>query len=1316
MRRRFARFLLALFFLVVALAAVITIIVETGVAERWVRGFIVKKIESSTGARAELGAFHFRPFGLRVELDNFTLHGRESAGLPPFFHADRIRVGIHIISLFRRKISLSDLEIERPSVFVRLGQNGQSNIPVPRARRPGKPWRTQLFDVRIAQLKISDGTILFNDAKTPFAAEGHDFQFVMNYEARAPGKEAYIAQLGWKQVEIAARRYIPFRSDLAVRFTLTRDSLSIDNFQWKLPHTEIDAHGEIKNFKPLDASFHYRGRVWLPDLRTILRKPTTPDGDVDFTGTADYAQTKLRMQGHYLAQGIALKFRWFHAGGIQSWGDFNVANSHLTMPAFEAKALGGGLKGRLDMDFHGLAFRTVTQMSGASLAQVLRAVDNPSLPVHTLHWDGDVSVNSVTTWNRDFKHFTARGTSIWSPPAQAKPNVLPATALLNFDYSMDRHGVILTSSSIATPNSQVTFDGTLAGKNSALHVALHTARIADWGQLISYLRGVKKNPERITGAANWTGELAGPLDGPTFTGAVDAQDAHFGRLYWDNITGQMIYSPDEFQLTDATVKRGRSSATLNLRLDLNGKWSFPESSKWSLDTQMDHASTDDLQSLLGTSYPASAVVTGDFRGSGTRRNPMLDGHVQLENLLAYGIHIDRAQGDFSLRHDQIRITNAKLDRGTGRVTGNLLYQPSNRQVNFQMVGTAISLGQFRSLQTKSLPIAGELNFNLNGRGPIRAPRGHGTVQIDNLKFGSEVLDSFAGQLDSDGRAAQLEIRSTKTAGKLDGHLQLTLSGNYPLTGQVKLNHVDLDPFIVAGLHLSQLTGHSSIDGELTFSGEARRPSSIVMQANLSRVNLNYEYVKLQNQGPVRLSYRRSEIRVDQATLSGPDTNFHFSGDARFSGDRALNLDVEGAINLRLASGLFPDLEARGVAQLNTTITGTISNPRITGQAKLTNVSAHYGDFPAGLSNLNGQMVFDRNRLLFDNLTAEAGGGRLTMSGSVGYGEGPVRYEVNGVADHVRIRYPQGMSWLLNGTARFSGTTAGALLSGNVTVQRITFARTVDFASLIVSSQTTVVGPSTTSAYLRNLQFDIQANTSPGARIVWAGAHFTAEGGVHIRGTWEHPIVLGSIHLLTGEMAFHGNTYRLTRGDVNFSTLRFDPVLNIAATTTISPYEITLDFSGPASQMQLSYRSDPPLPASDIISLLALGTPGEETGLMTASSTQAQNFGATALLSEAISSQLGGPIERLFGVTNFRVDPFLASSLAAGSVEQSTAARVTIQKQVTRDLSVTYSTNANSNQQQVIEVDYAIRRDITIVALRDINGIFGINVKFTKHFR
>ncbi|HEV2489305.1 MAG TPA: translocation/assembly module TamB domain-containing protein, partial [Candidatus Acidoferrales bacterium] len=216
-----------------------------------------------------------------------------------------------------------------------------------------------------------------------------------------------------------------------------------------------------------------------------------------------------------------------------------------------------------------------------------------------------------------------------------------------------------------------------------------------------------------------------------------------------------------------------------------------------------------------------------------------------------------------------------------------------------------------------------------------------------------------------------------------------------------------------------------------------------------------------------------------------------------------------------------------------------------------------------------------------------------------------------------------------------------------------------------------------------------------------------------RGTWEHPIVLGNIHLLAGEMNFRGNNFQLTRGDINFSNpFRFDPVLNVEAETTINPYQITLDFTGPASRMQLAYRSDPPLPASDIISLLALGTPGESGVLMSTTSSQSQNFGATAILSEAISSQLGGPIEKLFGISHFRVDPFLSST----GTQQSAAARVTIEQQVTRGLSVTYSTNATANQQQVIEVDYAIRREISIVALRDINGIFDISIKFTQHFK
>lgn len=1316
MKRWTIRILWGLLLLAVAIVLFLVVILNTGIADRWARSYIIRRIESSTGTRVELRGFHFTFSGLSAELDDFTLHGREAPASTPFFHADQIRVAAHIISLFGRKVSLSDVEVAQPSIFIEVDKNGQSNLPVPPLKKKkSTPFREQLFNLQIANLKITNGTLILNDREIPLDVQGRNFQFAMNYQSGA-GQDAYTGQFGWNEVNMKARRYRPFPFDVNTKFALTRSGASLNDFHLQLPHTNIEASADVKSFTPVDADFHVRGNLALRDLRTILRKPSSPDGTVEFTANGGYAQKQLQFRGHYHARDIALHFQWFHAGGIESWGDLYGENGYLHMPVFYAKALGGDLQGRLDMAFKGLRFRTDTKFAGANLAAVLDAVNNPSMPVHALHWGGSLATNTICTWQRDFKHFMVQGVTFWTPPAQSEPGLIGPTANITFDYAMDRHAVSLASGSVInTPDSQVHFVGMLGAHDTALDVTFHTAQIADWSDFISVIRGPHNGGEHITGSADWKGNLTGPINGPTFAGSFDAQNAHFGRLYWHDITGVMSYSPKEFTLTNTVVKRGDSQANLQMILQLHN-WSFPKDGAWSLSSHLVRASLTDLQGLFGTSYPARAMLTADFQGSGTRQDPDLDGTFLLENMQAYGFSVDRASGTLSLRHDQIQITNAKLDRATGHVTGNLLYKPTERTADFQAIGTGIALGKFGFLQTKSLPISGDIDFDLRGSGPIAAPKAHGTVQLIDLKFGSEMLDSFSGTLDSDGQKAQLALES-RTKGELQANIQMGLSDDYPLTGAVTVDHIDLDPFIVAGLHLSQLTGHSSIDGQLNLSGNAKEPETIVMQTNLSRVALNYEYVKLQNVGPVRLTYGNSEVRVEQATLSGTDTNFQISGSARFTGNRELNLKVGGSVNLQLVSGLFPALDARGVAQLDTSIGGTFSNPQVIGQASIVNASAHYGDFPAGVSNLNGQVVFDRSRLLLENFAAQAGGGTLNISGNVGYGEKPLRYEIDGVAKGVRVRYPEGVSWLLDGNLRFSGTTQGASLTGETTVQRVIFAPSVDFSSMLVSSQTTLTGPTISSAYLRNLQFDIAGNAVPGMRIDWGAAHFTAEGGVRVRGTWEHPIVLGNVHLLSGEMAFHGNTYHLNRGDINFTNpFRFDPVLNIEVATTINPYEITLDFTGAASHMQLAYRSDPPLPSSDIVNLLALGTQGEESALMSSTSSQAQNFTATALLSEAVTSQIGAPVERLFGITNFRIDPFLASSLATSGVTQTTEARVTIQKQVTHDLSVTYSTNAASNQQQVVEVDYAIRRNVSIVALRDINGIYSMSVKFTSHFR
>jgi translocation and assembly module TamB len=256
------------------------------------------------------------------------------------------------------------------------------------------------------------------------------------------------------------------------------------------------------------------------------------------------------------------------------------------------------------------------------------------------------------------------------------------------------------------------------------------------------------------------------------------------------------------------------------------------------------------------------------------------------------------------------------------------------------------------------------------------------------------------------------------------------------------------------------------------------------------------------------------------------------------------------------------------------------------------------------------------------------------------------------------------------------------------------------------------GGPTGSSFIRNLQFDVEATSLPDSQMEWPGAHLEAEANLRVRGTAEHPIMLGHIHVLSGDLYFRDSHYRVTRGDLNFANpFRLDPVINVEATTNIQQYEITLNFSGQASKLSLSYRSDPPLPGNDIITLLALGQTSSEVG-RTGTSGQPGSAGASALLSEAISSQLGGRVERLFGITRFRVDPGLAGVGSSGS-GQNAAARVMVEQQVTRNLTVTYVSNVSSTQQQVIQVEYNVTHNISVVGLRDQNGTFGIDVKFTK---
>jgi translocation and assembly module TamB len=1288
---------------------------------------LVSRLERMTGGKVELRALSIRWFAMRATIKGLVIHGREPAGTEPLFTATEVQAGLRIDSFWGRRISLNDLVVQQPHVHIRVEKNGTTNMPEPpRPVFTNKPLRDTLFELHIRRLLLADGWFLYNDAKTPITVHGGDLRFGLEAGGTVE-HPLYLGNVDWQTIQFSSKRYVPLPVGLTAKFTLWREGFTLEQGVLTAGHSHLDAQAEMNGFSNPQWNFRYRGWIDLLDFRETLREPMVPTGRVDVRGEGQFARGQFKGSGSYSGQNITLPYEIFHAAGLTSRGSYRIDNGGLEIPDFLAGAFGGRVTGRVTMRFDGLKFRADTHVQDVKLAGVLPAIEHRDFPIDELHWDARVTADTVETWSGPFEHFEISVNTVWETPEKPAEHHQPVSAAWKFRYRYDANMLAIDSGEFETPSSRGTIDGVLAPRNSMMNLKIDTGALETYKDFIDGLRGAAAGSaeaaKQISGSVRWDGKIVGPSSGPAFQGHLRGERARYDGVFVDFLEGDLTYSPSEL-----TLGRGHARSS-NMEADIEGslslaKWNFLPENDWAAEVSIEKVPAESLVQLLGLTYRVNGLLTGQFHGGGTREKPSVTGLFDLAEGKVYGLSFNRLRGQLNVSPDEVRIADAELrifppgresGRGAGIITGSAGYRYQDQSISAELAGAALPLENFEKLQSARLPVGGQVSFKLSAKGPLRTPLGDGTFRVVDLRVGEVVVGSFDGKLTSDGRAAHLELGSAMTTGEISGGYTLGLADPYPLSGKVSIRNIDLDPLLLAALHLKEFSGHANADGDISINGSLKQLQDIVVDANLSRLAMNYANVRLENVGAVHFRSTKNSLEIEPVTLRGADTNLQIAGSVQFAGRRAVGLRLNGALDLRLISGFVPALDARGPAQINASFEGTLDRPRITGRVHIENASARAVDFPAGLSAITGDVVFDATRMYFENMSAESGGGTLHLSGSVNYAESPLRYDVSVRTDRARIRYPEGMSWLVGGSLRLTGTPEAGLLSGKVTIERVTLTQGLEVAGMLVSAKEGITSPTTSSAYLRNLQFDVEAVSAPDARMEWPGAQLQADANLRVRGTWEHPILLGHIHILSGDLYFAGNRYRVTRGDLNFSNpFRLDPVLNVEATTTIQQYEITLNFNGPASKLTLAYRSDPPLPANDIITLLALGQTSSEATARSGGTSQSGTAGASAILSEAISSQLGGRLERLFGITRFRVDPGLAGVGSTGS-QQNAASRVTVEQQITRNLTITYVSNVSSTQQQVIQVEYNVDRNVSIVGLRDQNGTFGIDIKIKKRF-
>ena len=190
---------------------------------------------------------------------------------------------------------------------------------------------------------------------------------------------------------------------------------------------------------------------------------------------------------------------------------------------------------------------------------------------------------------------------------------------------------------------------------------------------------------------------------------------------------------------------------------------------------------------------------------------------------------------------------------------------------------------------------------------------------------------------------------------------------------------------------------------------------------------------------------------------------------------------------------------------------------------------------------------------------------------------------------------------------------------------------------------------------------------------------------------------------------NGQKYFLERGDITFANpVRIDPIMDVEATTRVRDFDITIGLHGTMERLLTTYRSDPPLSSEDIISLLAFG--GTQQGSAMAPGSSGGGLGpaaGNAVMGAAINQVVSNRVSRLFGVSAIRINP------AAGGPDNNPNARLTVEQQVSSDVTITYITNLARSAQQVLQFEYNVTRDYTVTAIRDENGVVSFDLLIRK---
>jgi translocation and assembly module TamB len=1352
------------------LALVLTItaffVARSGWFRDQVRQRIVSEVEKATGGEVGIGSFDFDWKTLRAEVRNFVLHGSEPAGAPPLFRADTIAVELKIISVLRRMLDIAALDVTRPQVHLIVNPDGTTNVPEPKIKKErDKTAMETILDLAIRRFSIQDGLIeVANRSKTPFDGRGENLRAQFTYDMTGPRYRGSIS-MNPLEFKYGANRPVPMELDLAV--VLEKNRIAVENARLQTADSTVTLQGAIDDLVNPRGSFSYKLHLALGQLNRYLATPVPAGGVVNLAGTLNFAGSEdYKLTGalsaadvDYRTRGLAIRNLdatgaltatpgGVHLGNARVSGvvragaetepvrvagrvaSLTYRDSDLSMEGIRVDALGGTFAGNAAVSDMA-SYQVRGTLSGLRAKSAAGLVSKQELP-----WDAVVSGPvSIQGSLKGARHMAASA-QLKVTPAETGT---PVSGVIQAEYDSRRGILDLGTSRLSLPNTSVEFSGSI---NKGLRVHIETRNFDDLVPLLNL--GASGAPRKIpatlnNGAVVFDGTVTGTLQDPVVAGRLSATNVVYESRQFDSLATDLTASPSLLSLRNAVLVRGHLRGRFAAELGLD-RWKPRDSSAITASASIQQAPVRDLLALAGQKVEqVSGTLSLDAKVQGTLGDPKIAAELQASDGVLYGEPFDRLTAQVNYTPGRADVGTAQLIAGKKRITARAAFEHPrdsfrNGRLRFQVNSNQMPVEDIHTVVARRPGVAGALQIsaegvvNIDARGPssrFDLEELKASVSGRGLRTGQQSVGNLRIVAATEGDVLTAHVESDFAGSNISGDGRWKLAGDYPGSADItfsRLNFANLREWISPRPGTAEIGGFA--EGSLKLEGPLKNPRSLraVLEipeleigpepgGNLGRQLRGY---KLTNSGPIRVTMEKSVVRVEQARFTGRGTDLALTGTVALEPKTSVDIRAKGDLDLAVLENFNSDIYASGAVVLDAAVRGTFQQPTLNGRLELRDAAVNYGQFPNGLGNANGVILFSGNRASIQSLTGETGGGKLSASGFVQLGQDPV-FRLQATADDVRVRYPEGVSTLADANVSLVGTASRSVLSGTITILRTGFNIRSDFSSILASTAEPVRTPAARTGPLANMLLDVQIETAPDISFQTALAQdLQAEADLRLRGTVLSPSLQGRVTITQGEVMFFGTKYTINQGSIAFyNPVKIEPVLNIDLETKARGIDVILTVSGPINKLNVTPRSDPPLQFSEIVALLATGrAPTSDPSLVAREQMQPQTWqqmGASALVGQAIANPVAGRLQRFFGVSRLKIDPSFSG------VENNPQARLTLEQQITRDITFTYITNVTSSNPQVIRMEWAFSRQWSVIAVREENGLFGMDFLYKRRF-